>query len=255
MALKRSSKFIIALIVGFFVAGVSVYYLLNYAANYQELTQIVVPKEEIGPYVQITSNQIKIKSVPVGSIGENIAVDSSQVIGKVTTVPLYPGEQIRLERLADKEIIDANKHHVGININLTRSVGGTIAPGDLVDVYWIQNNFAPGSLLAENARVLKVMDNAGRPVNKSYSENVLEQAKGNSGLPAVVVLAVDADEVPGILRGSADESKNIVLVKKLKAGENHDKQVDRENIAKPSAPVSNAEEQTESGQDRQETSF
>lgn len=217
-----NKKTLIAIIIGLATCVTSVYFLFQYSANYQQLTGIVVPKRDIAAYEQLTEDNLGIKQVPVGSVDAKVAVEVSQILGKVTTVPLYAGEQIRLERLIEKRMIDLNKHHVAVNINLTRSVAGTLTPGDLVDVYWVVDNIPPSGPIAKNCIVIKITDGQGLTTIKPQQQPSigLEGANTTTSLPAVVVLAVNPTEVPQVVKGSADKSIEIVLVKKLKEGGN-----------------------------------
>lgn len=216
---KSSIRLLIAVIIGLSVAGISVYYLLNFAADYQEMTEIIVPNQNISAYEVVSKDKIEAKSVPAGSVDKFTAVDPGQVLGKVTTVTLYKGSWIDIRNLTRKELVDTSKQHVAVNINLTRSVGGTVKPGDIVDVFYVTGEQVPGALLARNCRVLKLMDNMGNENGRSTeSRGFLEEAKNaaqKAGLPAVVVLAVKPDEVPDLIRGSFDKSTGIVLVKKF----------------------------------------
>ncbi|MHB1126964.1 MAG: Flp pilus assembly protein CpaB [Bacillota bacterium] len=220
---KRQWPLLVAIVLGLAVAGVSAYFLLNFAADYQEFTQIVVPKKEIPAFSQLTQDNLGIKKVPIGSVGSNVVVEPSQVLGKITTVPLYTGEQIRLERLIKEELADTSRQNVSVNINLTRSIGGIVSPGDVVDVYWIVDEGTPGAVLATDSRVLALLDGQGNNLSMG-SNSLLDQVNPTqleqAGLPAIVILAVKPDEVPQVIRGSADQSGGIVLVKKLKEGGN-----------------------------------
>jgi Flp pilus assembly protein CpaB len=218
--LIKNKKFIIAIIIGLATCITSVYFLFQYAATHQQMTSIVVPKTNIEAYEQITEDMVGIKSVPIGSTDKSIAAAPSQVLGKTTTVPLYPGEQIRLERLAEKMISDVNKHQVAVNINLTRSVAGNLEVGNLVDVYWVSDTLLPSSPIARDCVVLKITDGQGLPVKIREKQSSIPEIEETKSLPAVVVLAVNPSEIPQLVRGSADISKEIVLVKKLKAGGN-----------------------------------
>lgn len=218
--IKRSDiRLLIAVIIGLAVAGVSVYYLLNFAADYQEMAKIIVTKENISAYEELTKDKLGVKSVPAGSVDRFTAVDFGQVLGKITTVQLYKESWIDIRNLTKKELADTSKQHVAININLTRSVGGTLKPGDIVDVYYIIGEQVPGALLADNCRLLKLMDNMGNEIGKEKNTGgILEEAQKvaqRTGLPAVAVLAVDPGVVPDLIRGSFDKSTGVVLVKKF----------------------------------------
>ncbi|MHB1418671.1 MAG: Flp pilus assembly protein CpaB [Bacillota bacterium] len=217
--MRRQWPILVAVVLGLIVAGASAFYLLKFSAENQKLTQIVVPKKEIPAYSMISADNVGLMQVPVGSVGPNVAVDPSQVLGVITTVPLYPQEQIRLERLAKKEMADNSKFNVAVNINLTRSVGGLLAPGDIVDIYFVKNEDAPAALLATDSHVVAVLDGQGNNLANKAQSNIINNTNQNQpGLPAVVVVAVKPEEVAQVSRGSNEESKSVVLVKKFKEG-------------------------------------
>jgi len=258
---KSNFKLLIAVVIGLAVTGTSVYYLLRFSATYQETTKIVVPTTELPPYTKITESNIRMKSVQVASVSSNAARDPSQVLGKTNISKLFEGEQISLERLTDSNMIDTFKVHAAVNVNLTRSVGGMIRPGDIVDVYWVKDEMSPAGLLAENSQVIKVTDNSGKDVLERKNANVLEQAQSGvgTGLPAVAVLAVKPSEVVEVLRGSADESKGLTLVKKFKESKVGDIVVQEYNLqsdiprdtARDTAREANGGEESEESQNNQ----
>jgi len=213
-----NKKTLIAIIIGLVTCVSSVYFLFQYAATYQQLTDIVVPKRDISAYEQLTEENLGIKQIPVGSVDNKVAVEASQILGKTTTVPLFAGEQIRLERLVDKQIIDINKHQVAVNVNLTRSVAGSLKPGNLVDVYWVEDNNYSSGPIAQNCIVMKVTDGQGLSTTEPIQTSSIAGTQSTVSLPAVVLLAVNPTEVPKVVKGSADKSVEIVLVKKLKEG-------------------------------------
>jgi Flp pilus assembly protein CpaB len=214
---KIRVRIIIALAFSLIVAGVALHFLLDMAdIRKQEFRGIVTPIEVLPPNQVIREGQVETINFPVNMIDAHSAIHPSQIIGKVPLREINKGEQINLELIVDKHVIDENKHQVSVNINLNRSVGGVLKEGDLVDVYWLKDRDAPPSILAKNSVVLRVSDNEGNNLNIP-SFNMLKEKK--VPVPAVVVLSVNPSEVPSVIRGSADNDNSIVLVKKLKEGD------------------------------------
>ncbi|WP_234702043.1 Flp pilus assembly protein CpaB [Desulfotomaculum nigrificans] len=61
--------------------------------------QVVVPKQTIGPNTMLTAQMVKVKDIPVEMIQPGTAMDTKDVVGKVTRSDLYPEEPILLSRL------------------------------------------------------------------------------------------------------------------------------------------------------------
>lgn len=224
---------VLAVGLGLAVTVVSTKFLIRFAGERQVTAQIPVPAREIRAYSEIGPEDIVVKSIPVSGVQPDVARTTAEVVGKVAAVPLYPGEQIRKERLIAKTEFDPGQQIVTVNVNLVRAGAGTIRPGDLVDVYWLQGETVPGALLASDARVLDIRDGQGKRIGEPVPGNDLAAqvaaSKSQAGIPAVAVLAVKPSEVPQVVRGAWKTSENVVLVKKFREG--------GASVAAPSQPL------------------
>lgn len=210
---------ILAVVVGLIIAGVSSYYLFRYASSRQVTDQVPVPNRDILAYEEITSKDLVWRTIPSGGFEPGAAKTPEEVVGKIALTTLYKGEQVRLERLTDRAKFNVNQQLVTVNIDLTRSGGGNIKSGDLVDVYWLESNQIPGSLVARDAVVISLQDAQGRLVTgQAGGSGISLTPEGQTPpLPAAVTLAVKPEEVGLIVRGAWGENKNVVLVKKFRS--------------------------------------
>lgn len=215
--LGRRWPFLLAAVVGILVALFAARQMAVYVNLHKETVQVPVPTRDIPPYSVIASTDLAWREVVKG--GEEIGAvrDPSEAVGKMALVPLYRGEQIRKERLGDAASV-ADRQVVALNVDVTRSVGGMLAPGDLVDLWWAAEGAAPEAesrLIAVDAVLLDLKDSAGRSVLVKGKPGILGQPEQQQSAPAVVVLAVRTEDVSKVVGGALPKSANIVLVKKF----------------------------------------
>jgi len=213
---KVKWQILIAILMGLIIAGIGMFFLMNKFNIHQvQYSDVIIPTKQMEAYKKITENDVKVASIPVNSLGNNVAVNLSQVIGKIPLRNININEQINLGLLTEEYMVNKDCHQVSVNVSLNRSIGGTIREGDIVDVFWIEDDNIPASILTRNAIVLRVSDNEGNNL-QTNSLNLLREQK--VAIPAVVVLSVKPSDVPDVIKGSIDGSTGIVLVKKLKEG-------------------------------------
>lgn len=210
-----SIPLLIAIAGGILVAGAAAFFLLReLPVKQQTLVRVPVPAHDISAYATVNAEDLEwraIEAVPPGVIA-----DPGQVVGKVAAVPLYKGELIIPQRLMDVQRLDASRRIVAVNVDLVRSGGGAIKPGDIVDVYWLANADTPGALFASDARVVALNDAQGAAAGQART--TIPGQPAQQTLPALAVLAVKAEEAPQVARGALEKSNNVVLVKKLADG-------------------------------------
>lgn len=216
--LHRHIPLAIAIAVGLAFALASARYMLAYMNTHIETVQVPVSARDIPPYTVISSSDIAWRETIKGGEEPGMVRDPSEAVGKLALTTLYTNEQIRKERLADPNLVEG-KQIVSINVDVARSVGGSLRAGDLVDVWWVTDPALPNwTLAAANAVVMDIRDSAGRSVIPSGG-GIVQQALGaaapvQSSPPAVAVLAVRTEDVPKVVGGASPKSQNVVLAKK-----------------------------------------
>lgn len=214
--LGRRWPFLLAVAVGILVALFAAKQMIVYVNLHKETVLVPVPARTIPPYTVIGSGDLTWREVVKG--GEEIGAvrDPSEAVGKIALVPLYKGEQIRKERLGDASLV-ADRQVVALNVDVARSVGGTLVPGDHVDIWWVVEGAPPGTgwqLAASDAVLLDLEDSAGRSLT-ARKQSLLGAQGEQPSTPAVAVVAVKGEDVPKVVGGALPKSTSIVLVKKF----------------------------------------
>jgi pilus assembly protein CpaB len=163
---------------------------------------VVVAALEI-PYLQkINATQIKTIDWPKGSAPSGGLSDPAQVIGKISTQTVYPGEIILEQRLRDHlggsplaMVIAPNMRAVAVRVNDVSGVGGFLLPGNRVDV--LASRKAEGSnatvrteTIIQDLKVLAVDQEASQDKDKP----VVVKAVTLEMTPAQAEIVVKADE-------------------------------------------------------------
>ncbi|MGB9886809.1 MAG: Flp pilus assembly protein CpaB [Moorellales bacterium] len=214
----RRWPLLLAAAVGILVAAFAAKQMIVFVNTHRETVQVPVPARDIPPYAIISETDLEWREIVKGGEEPGAVRDPSEAIGKVALAPLYRGEQIRRERLGDAGSI-VGRRVVALNVDVARSVGGMLAPGDLVDVWWVVEGLPPEAgwhLAAADAVLVDLKDSAGRSVLARERARLLQQQPEQQTAPAVAVVAVKAEEVSKVVGGALPRSANIVLVKKFR---------------------------------------
>ncbi|NPV89596.1 MAG: hypothetical protein HPY50_02315 [Firmicutes bacterium] len=216
----NSLAVIIALIVG-------VYGWLSINKRVAEASKTVsipVLARNIDPYSKINREDLTTINVSASIVDANTAANAEELVNKVTIAPIYKDKPIDKRLLVTQDSSAGNYYVVGVNVDPTRSAG--VQPGDLVNVYWIQqSNTQNGQqlnnvLMAAGVRVLKVCDDKGQPIDtKPSAGNTGVQGAMSSVVattakpPSIVYLAVKPEEASRVVGGASPKNVNLALVK------------------------------------------
>ena len=207
--------------VGIAVALIAARQMMAYAESHVQMVRVVVPARDIPAYSVITPADLTWREVVRGAEQEGTVKDPAEAVGAVALAPLYRGEQIRKERLgAAKDL--SGRQVVAVNVDVTRSAGGMLAAGDLVDLWWVVEGSGPGlggQPVAVDAVLVDLKDSAGRSlILRGAQGGLMGLAQGNEpaqAAPAVAVVAVKPEEVRNVVGGALPKAANVVLVKKF----------------------------------------
>lgn len=199
-------------ILGLIIAGVSFYFLNNKYTEPVEMKDIVVTAREIPMYDIIRGQDLKTIQVPVTTNTDGFLVEMSDILGKVSKVPLSSNDLILEEHLLNKEDIE-NIEFITINTLYAQTSGAK--PGDIVDVYkvmtekgeWVEGSQA--TLLAKDVVVISLTTATGKKVDEEG-----RMPLGGTEKIEVVKLAVKPSDVKYLVPASALTDNGYVLVVK-----------------------------------------
>lgn len=211
-SIRKKWPLIFAIVVSI---GISFWAFTNLRPDVYEkeaFSQSLVASREIKPFTEITASDLGTKRVLKNTLPKEALQNLDEIIGKVSNTVIKSGTPIYAKQLDSLEE-HKNKEFISLPIDLPRSVGGTIHPGDIVDVYWIdslQNQM--WRKVGSDLLVVDILDSSGNTV-KVVADSVGIETK--TVAPTMVVLAVDKEYINSLIGGAAAENKQIVLVKKL----------------------------------------
>lgn len=216
---RPSWPIIAAVGVGIIVSLFASNKMIRYASNQVETEPVYVAAGDIAPYTIIKDGDIQSVAKVRGSKQQETIDNPADAVGKIATSIIFKGEQIAKARLADSEIA-RGKQIVALNVDLARSVGQELHPGDMVDLWWVPAEASPVPgigwvQVGTNAIIVDLLDANGKSLFTGAPNVAALVSSGSSGAPAVAVLAVFSGEVPRIIGGAVPKSQNIVIAKKF----------------------------------------
>jgi len=132
------------------ITGVLVFLALNSASSDEEQvrdmaggaeTAVVTAKEDIPARTEIKASMLEIARVPENALLPGALASNDLVVGRVSRVPVYRGEQLLQEKLATQKtdlglsyIVPAGRRAMAVKVDKVIGAGGLIRPGDRVDV-------------------------------------------------------------------------------------------------------------------------
>lgn len=215
------NKLTIFLVIALLIGGITTTFAYSKIKAHQkqelELVPIIATASNIEAYSILSEENIRVEYISAKFVDEFTVTEKDQLLNKITTVPLYEGRAIDMRLITDKPDDIGNKQVVGVNIDAVRFAG--VSDGDMIDIYWLgtNENPLPAQKIAHNAKVLRVSDEKGVPINES--KNIARSAAASAGLakmenPRIVYLLLDPQEVPYVVQGSASGNNKISFSKK-----------------------------------------
>lgn len=203
---------IIALIVALAVGGYSAFNLYNVYNYATTNVQAVVPTTDIKIFQTITAENVEWASVPQYAVDENTCLQMDDIIGSSPKFPLYKDKPIDMRNMASEQDM---KDYQTVGVNIGSASTANVQPGDLVDVYWVNNSNEQQAWSGTSAEKLQVPATAALIARNA---RVIEVSKEDrlTASSTVVYLLVSSQDVPAVIRGSTSEPSDggIALAKK-----------------------------------------
>lgn len=218
--MQKGTMVVLASIVcGLVMAAVGFLYFQNQmAAAGQDSLRVPVPARDLPRYHMITEDDLDFRTVPQADPG--VVTEVGEVVGQMAETTLYEGEQIRRERLGVVSPV-TGYHQISINVDLARSGGAR--PGDVVDIYKLNEAQPMGAHqpVAVDAIVLAVLDGQGNSIygDKNWTDKALQTG---AKPPAVIRLAISPANISQVVDGARPGGTHMVVVVKDREGGNYD---------------------------------
>jgi Flp pilus assembly protein CpaB len=158
---------------------------------------------------KITEQDIQKVDVKETEMKDWLIRDPKDVVGKHAVVDMYAGEEIRKNRLSDKEVLKfaPNERTMNIEVSLARTAG-LPKPGDRVDIIaattagTADNPIIQSALILQNVYVTKVMTKEAADMKEKKPEDT----DSRTYVPAYVTVKVTVPEAV-VLNGLAGNEK------------------------------------------------
>lgn len=214
--MRSKLVFILALVCGLAAAAGVYLYLDNLEKTYRtngDFIPIVVARERIPERTPIKAENLSLRQVPASFTHPDAYQKIDDVIGKISTADIFPGEQVlrsRTAALGDASgepalALNPGERAISLAVNEVSGVSGLLRVGDRVDVavtFDLDNPQAPGSytsIITQNTRVVAAQ-------RTSASGEQREGSKAHT-----IVLAVTPAQAQHLILGSERGTVRLLL--------------------------------------------
>lgn len=184
----------------------------------------------------ISSSDIAQVTIPADAVTSTMVLDPNEIIGKAVDANVYSGDYITNKVLIDPEDIDifatmdlSNYRQIPIEVSRQDCVGGNLSSGDTVDLGYVAKgsavegdealSFTYTNTFMKDVLVYKVLTGSGDEyINQTDGPVYDKDGNRVSGSPAIVILAVTADQAEEIL--ARQTMGSIKLIGRFDTSEN-----------------------------------
>lgn len=189
----KSKKGLFLIILSVLIGAGTFLGIQRYVYKLEEKVPVVIAKDNILAFTEITEDLIEVKDVSTINLPEGYAPKSELVIGMYTgSLGIHKAEFISRDKVFKEDEIKDNllknkiekgNVAVAIDVDIITSVGGTIKENDYVDISVVNDDFNVTPV--EGIKVIGVKDKDSTDIEKSKEENPL---------PYVVIFEATPDE-------------------------------------------------------------
>lgn len=233
----KINLFLILAVISGLLAAYGVYtYLQQLKVTYRntgDFRPVVLAREKIPPQTKITENMVEIRDVPSSCIHRDALTEPGEVVGKITTTVIYPGEQILRAKVAGNKdssqglafMIRPGRRAVTVAVNDVSGVAGQLRPGDRVDVAGTvdvpsgNSRETVTSLIVQNVNIMAINQSVDPGRAADGSKSVQAQTVTLEVTPQqaqALILASERGSIRLLLRPAGDG--NVVTVPPIRIG-------------------------------------
>lgn len=204
-----------AVLSGLLVYGV--YLLQLRQIQLQETVQVVVPKQFIATGTLISSEHLKLISLPVEALSPEMITDMSEAIGLETSAPLGGNEPLLRWKVSKYRLLPrAGESTFQIPREYVKSVSSGIRAGDEVMVYLSDETTASRRLISDPIRVAGVKTAANLEIDNPKNPNLMFMA--NDDKEGMYTSRRDANGMIDAINLNLTESEWLILDSACKGG-------------------------------------
>jgi Flp pilus assembly protein CpaB len=200
--------------------------------------KVVTVSVAIPPYTLITADLLEERSVPRPILEEPVYRTPDELVGKVTTMALVPGQIIYRHQAASQAGFrytdDPALEVVSFPVDPSKAVGGQVKIGHRINVYRVReldlesassmlgrpsggtvvvtdpigDRGAESEILAQGIQVVDVRARQGEPAGHSSASSQVERTKPESAKPLqILTVAVDPETAQELVELAVEDQK------------------------------------------------
>lgn len=173
---------------------------VNYLRDRQTTIEVVVMREEVAPFTELSTAMLSTATVPADALQGDELTSADEAKGRFSRTLLLSGTVLRRGHLAESglaslttrltEAKEPDKRAFALPIDPATGVGGTLRPGDKVDIIAAVKMEQPGSEESQSVALAKVI---ARNIEVLHLAEPKEGSKG--GVAVLKVSPALAEEI------------------------------------------------------------
>lgn len=179
----------------------------------QPVVPIVIAARDIKEFSVLGRSDVAVVKKPAVALQADMAGSLDEVLGKTNSMPLLAGEPILKRKLMTSEMeLKPGEVAYAFPVDLARSAGGVVFPGDLVDI-WVtvqRDAVVDARPLIRKVRVIAIKDSSNQTLGVSTAQG--QNVKLLGGVPAVMVVKLSEGEV-ALLDAEVAAQRRVFVVK------------------------------------------
>lgn len=191
-----------------------------YTESQTRPTEVLVFSRNISSHTRITKDLVTVVTVPDSAVSRGMSREIKEVLGRYTGAEVVKGEPVFVSKLVSEGDLSPEYRMAGdmrkqsFEVDLARSNGGALKPGDYVDlIYYVEDsaaNTARSDIFIHKILVLDVRNSEAVPLNTPGREAGEAGYDAGTGrrIPAVITVAVTPEQAKQIVfykyRGKID---------------------------------------------------
>ncbi len=212
---------LILLLIAILCTAGSLFLTQKYVQDSLREKEVLVFSQEVKPFTRITSEMIKNQKVGINGLHPQVATLNQEVVGMYTTAQTVSGELVLKNKLSQQSNLPQgylyelkpDERVIAVATDLTRSVGGTIQTGDIVDLIVVMDEKAGKEPQAKTfLQQVKVID-----VRDPGARSLAEVKKGQAEQQGQIINSTSQKVIPGavVLAVKPFQAEQIALYQKM----------------------------------------